>query len=91
MPSIATGGYSVSEARGSEMPQNPCYARRFALLRNSSLTVPMYADRLELLVFGASLTSDSLSKMTFDRLCRTGLSKTGPAVHISGKLYKFID
>ena len=51
------------------MFQNPCYARRFALLRNSSLTVPMYADRLELLVFGASLTSDSLSKnYFFDRL-----------------------
>jgi len=32
-------------------------ARRFGLLRNSNLTVPMYAYRFELLVFGASLTS----------------------------------
>ena len=45
--------------------KNACFARHFDLLHNSSLTVPMYADRLELLVFGASLTSDSLSKKSF--------------------------
>ena len=41
----------------------------FALLRNPVSTVPMYADEPGLLVFGASLTSDSLSKNNFfDRL-----------------------
>ena len=41
----------------------------FALLRNPVSTVPMYADEPGLLVFGASLTSDSLSKNKFcDRL-----------------------
>jgi len=34
-----------------------CYARCFDLPRNSNLTVPMYADRFELFVFSAPLTS----------------------------------
>ena len=37
----------------------------FDLLHNSKPTVPLYADGFELLVFGASLTSASLSKNTF--------------------------
>ena len=43
-----------------------CLLRKaFDLLRNSNLNVPMYAYRFELLVFGASLTSASLSKKSF--------------------------
>ena len=44
------------------------FASHFDLLRNSLLIVSVYADRSELLVFGASLTSGSLSKKFFDRL-----------------------
>ena len=33
----------------------PAYAGCFDLLHNSNLTVPMYADSFELLVFGAFL------------------------------------
>ncbi len=40
---------------------NTCTARHFHLLRKPSLNVPMYAYRLGLLVFGASLTSAILS------------------------------
>ena len=48
------------------------FASHFDLLRNSLLTVSIYADRSELLVFGAPLTSASLSKNLFlDRLERT--------------------
>ena len=39
-----------------------CYARRFDLLHKPDSTVPMYADESGLFVFGASLTSVSLSK-----------------------------
>ena len=42
--------------------KNPCYARHFDLLHNSNPNVPSYADGFELLVFGAPLTSVSLSK-----------------------------
>ena len=42
-----------------------CFARHFALLRNSPSTVSTYADECELLVFDASLTSASLSKNRF--------------------------
>ena len=42
--------------------KNPCYARYFDLLHNSNPNVPLYADGFELLVFGAPLTSVSLSK-----------------------------
>ena len=46
-----------------------CYARHFDLLRKPDSTVPMYADESGLLVFGAPLTSGSLSKNKFfDRL-----------------------
>lgn len=44
------------------MQKMPCFARHFDLLRNSPSTVSIYADECELLVFGASLTSVSLSK-----------------------------
>jgi len=55
-----------------------CYARYFDLLRNSNLTVPMYADRFELLVLTASLASVSLSKNKFlDRL-RLGDAAASP-------------
>ena len=46
-----------------------CFARHFALLRNSPSTVSIYADECELLVFDASLTSARVSKNRFfDRL-----------------------
>ena len=66
--SVAFAG-DVSVGDGFPVPQKmwktSCCARHFDLLHNSSLTVPMYADRLELLVFGAPLTSVSLSKTSF--------------------------
>ncbi len=43
-----------------------CLLRKaFDLLRNSPSTVSIYADECELLAFGASLTSASLSKNDF--------------------------
>ena len=55
-----------------------CYARHFDLQHNSNPTVPMYADGFELFVFGASLTSASLSKkQLFDRLDTPGSIEPG--------------
>ncbi len=45
--------------------QKACFARYFDLLRKTNLTVPSYADRFVLLVFGAPSTSLSLSKNSF--------------------------
>ena len=42
-------------------------ARCFDLLHNSNLTVPMYAYRFELFVFGASMTSVKLIKFYENR------------------------
>ncbi len=42
--------------------QMACFARYFDLLRKTNLTVPSYADRFVLLVFGAPSTSVSVSK-----------------------------
>ena len=68
----------------------PCYARHFDLLRNSPLSSIRIHFGVELLVFGASLTSASLSKNDFfDRLknhhpsggdfCKSGILNVGNA------------
>ena len=57
-------------------PQNAekaCTASVFAFLHNLPATVSIYADAGKLLVFGAPLTSGSLSKNEFfDRLSSVG-------------------
>ena len=45
--------------------KNACLARVLPYCTNRRTTVPMYADAFGLFVFGAFLTSISLSKMTF--------------------------
>jgi len=51
--------------------EKACTASVFAFLRNLPATVSIYADAGKLLVFGAPLTSGSLSKNEFfDRLAR---------------------
>ena len=53
----------------SQSAEKACTASVFALLHNLPATVSTYADACKLLVFGASLTSVSLSKNAFfDRL-----------------------
>ena len=47
----------------------------FALLRNLPATVSTYADACKLLVFGASLTSVSLSKNSFLTDCKQPMAK----------------
>ena len=78
-PALVRGWLSNREAGENKILQNACYARRFALLRNAKLTVSIYADSFALLVFGAPLTSGSLSKNKFfDRLKNGGLPMGSP-------------
>ncbi len=65
-----------------------CFARHFDLLRNSNLTVPMYADTFELLVFVAPLTSASLPKKVFLTDCK-GAVKAPFVYLISAKIWFF--
>jgi len=52
-------------------------ARCFDLLHNSNLTVPMYADRFKLFVFGAPLPSDRPESL----LCKGGVIKFKKTCH----------
>ena len=55
----------------AQCAEKACTASVFAFLRNLPTTVSIYADAGKLLVFGAPLTSGSLSKNEFfDRLKR---------------------
>ncbi len=59
---VGTGHCPVLMTQGID---KPCFARHFDLLHKSNSTVPMYADKFDLFVFEASLTSDILSKTSF--------------------------
>ena len=61
-------------------PAIPCPARRFDLLRNSPTTVSTYADECELLALTASLTSASLSKISFLTGCEGIRHRRMPSV-----------
>ena len=76
----ADGSGTVQETKGEDpfFTEKACFARHFDLLHKSNPTVPMYADGFDLFVFGASLTSDSLSKTAF--LTDWGGAKAPPSV-----------
>ena len=59
------GEAAVERSAHLERQKTPCVARHFGLLRNSPLSSIHIHFGDELLVFGASLTSASLSKKSF--------------------------
>ena len=63
LPPAFMKGVAANGSRGE--CKSACYARHFDLLRNSPLSSIHIHFGVELLVFGASLTSASLSKTSF--------------------------